>query len=215
MTSPSAKHSALILPVKNLLHNCVTSRSCNKRATAWKLLDQEKGKVVSWTALGSSPRGLLHAGRASRELRVIPEPHAPHATGHRPTGSELCEQSRGSGSNRSCPQSGEPQGKSKVTSYVWGQSKQQFKNKVRNKFSYNIVQWKKKCDYVLQSRDFFPNVFEETRCLLTKMFPYLKTLFPLQKKKHNGDLSKPYLVNVICLCSAFSIWIIPLVRYSI
>lgn len=68
---------------------------------------------------------------------------------------------------------------------------------------------------ITKQRVFFLNVFEETRCILRKMFPYLKTLFPLQKKKLNMDLSKPYLVNFICLCSSFSIWIIPLVRYSI
>jgi len=52
---------------------------------------------------------------------------------------------------------------------------------------------------------FVANMFEETRCLLGKIFPYLRTLFPLQKKKHSSNLSKPYLVNFTCLCSALSI----------
>lgn len=153
------------------MHNCVTSQSYNKQAIAWKLLDQEKGKVVSWTALGSSPRGLLHAGRASREPRLTPEPGAPCAIGHRPTGSELCEQSGGSDSNRSCPVG--PVNPREKQGHIWGQSKQQFKNKARNKFSYNIAQWKKNYGYVLQSRDlfFFPNKKPDAfweKCFLKK-----------------------------------------------
>lgn len=36
-----------------------------------------------------------------------------------------------------------------------------------------------------------------------------ETLSALQKRKRNRYLSKPYLLNFICLCSVFSIWIIP------
>lgn len=118
--------------------------------------------------------------QGSKLNNIREQPRKGLAGSHRPTGFELGEQSRGSGSNRSHPQSSEPQKKAKLTSPVQGQFKHQFKNKARNKFSDNIAQWKN--NYYYQAEIFFPNTFEETRYFLRKIFPYLKTLIFLQKE---------------------------------
>lgn len=152
--------------------------------------------------------------KGSKLNNIREQPRKGLAGSHRPTGFELGEQSRGSGSNRSHPQSSEPQKKAKLTSPVQGQFKHQFKNKARNKFSDNIAQWKNNYYYQAEIFFFFQTHLRKPDTFWEKYFLIWKHSFSF-KKKHSKDVNKFYLMNFSCLCGALSILITPLLRYDI